>query len=94
MSNKILSTPISYIRWIYWIYVLSISLHKIKEMDVLGQALNVNIPKLYHTVLNDKSSSPKQIENATTLYNNNGRLVRFLKQCPEPVLKQKLFLMN
>ena len=59
---------------------------KSKRMDVLGQALNVNIPKLYHTVLNDKSSSPKQIENATTLY-NNWKTSLVPETIPEPVLK-------
>ena len=49
-----------------------------QRMDVWGQALNVNIPKLYHTVLNDKSSSPKQIENATIFIIME--IVLFLKQ--------------
>ena len=59
---------------------------KSKRIDVLGQALNVNIPKLYQTVLNDKSSSPKQIEKATTLY-NNWKTSLVPETIPEPVLK-------
>ena len=39
-----------------------------KKYEVLGKALNISIPKLYHNVLNDKSSTPELIEKASTLY--------------------------
>ena len=57
-----------------------------KSWSVLGDALNVNIPKLYHTVLNDKSSTPELIEKAATLYQtlNDGTVP---EQIPELVPK-------
>ena len=59
---------------------------KSKSMDILGQALNISIPKLYHTVLNDKSSSPDQIKKATNLYNKwETSLVP--EPVPEPVFE-------
>ena len=57
-----------------------------KRWSVLGDALRITIPKLYHSILNDKSSTPELIEKASTLYQtlNDGTVP---EQIPEPVPK-------
>jgi hypothetical protein len=40
-----------------------------KKWDVLGEALNISIPKLYSKVIDDETSSPELIEKVSKLHN-------------------------
>lgn len=58
-----------------------------KELEVLGDALNISIPKLYSKVIDDETSSPELIDKASRLHNTwKNSLV------PEQVPETKTFM--
>ena len=58
-----------------------------KKWEVLGDALNISIPKLYSKVIDDESSSPELIEKATNLH-NTWKTSLVPEQVPEQVLEE------
>lgn len=65
--------------------------HESKKWEVLGDALNISIPRLYSKVIDDESSSPELIEKASKLHNTwKNSLVP--EQVPEKVPETKTFM--